>query len=100
MRVALVTSTTRTNSSMPAHRVVNIDGPNLTDAVGTVLRLPMVGWHPIKVVKDDLSGCRQVDADSACLDIGRKDPDFRVLLEPVNQRPSFAGQGLASQLNR
>jgi hypothetical protein len=44
----------------------------LADAIRAVLSLPMVGRHPIEIVKDHLSRGSKVQADTAGLDMAKK----------------------------
>src|SRR5690606_22854154 len=69
--------------------------PVLADAIGTVLRLPVVGRHPVEIVEHHLLSCGKVDPDAAGDDVSHNNAHTVVPLESVNQAGPLAAGGLA-----
>ena len=66
--------------------VGDVDSPRLTDPVRAILRLPVVGRHPVEVVEHHLRRRGQVEPGSARDDVRDEDPDIGFVLEPIDQR--------------
>ena len=62
------------------------DGCGLTDSIRAVFSLPMISWHPIEIVEDDLPRRREIQPDAAGNDVGYEHPAFRIALESIDHR--------------
>ena len=78
-----------------SHEVGDVNTSLLTDSVGPVFCLPVVGRHPIQIVENHKPTCGQVDAHAAGDQIRHEDPYLRVCLEAVDKLLPLARRGLS-----
>ncbi len=75
------------------HEVGHEGRPRLADAVDAVLRLPVVGGHPVEVVEDDVRAGGERQPDARGHEVAQQHAHVGVLLEGV-------GCGLALRQRR
>ncbi len=54
---------------VPRDEVGDVDRPRLTDPVGAILGLTVVGRHPVEIVEDNLRRRRQIQLGAARDDV-------------------------------
>ena len=69
---------------VPGDEVGDIDGPGLSDAVGAILGLPVIGRHPVEIVEDHLRRRRQVQPGAARDDVREQHADIVIMLKQVD----------------